>query len=387
MSLKYLFNLFKQTFQNWSADKAPRLAAALAYYAVFSLAPLIVIIIGIVGLYLGKNTAQGQIMGQIQGLIGKTGAQAIQSMVTGAQQRPSSGIFATVIGIVLLLLAAGGLFGELQDSLNTIWNVKIKPAKGFGEVLAMIRQRFFSFAMVLGIGFLLLVSLIITAAISAIGKIVFSALPGTEFLMEILNFVISFLVITVLFALIYKVLPDVQIRWRDVWLGAAFTALLFVIGKFLIGFYLGRSSYTSTYGAAGSLVIVLLWIYYSAQILFFGAEFTQVYAAQSGMEIKPAPNAEWMTAEDRANQGMQPKQKAQAAAPTPIYRTEQAGPSTAQTNDRGALSHLAKQPGIRQVQAQPRPETPASKALAAFGMVSLALVGYLASLFVVSKRH
>ncbi len=386
MNLKYLINLVKKTFQNWSADKAPRLAAALAYYAVFSLAPLIVIIIAIIGLVFGKQAAQGQIMGQIQGLIGTTGAQAIQSMVAGAQKQ-SSGIIATIIGIVLLLLAAGGLFGELQDSLNTIWNVKQKPAKGLGQIIAMVKQRFLSFSMILGIGFLLLVSLIISAAVSAIGKIVFSALPGTQILMEVLNVVISFIVVTVLFALIYKVLPDVEIKWRDVWLGAAFTSILFVIGKFLIGFYLGRSSYTSAYGAAGSLVIVLLWIYYSAQILFFGAEFTRVYAAQSGTEIVPAKNAEWMTAEDRANLGLQAKQKVQAAAPAPVYRTEQAGPSTAQTHDRGALSHMAKQPETRQVQSQSRPETPASKAMSALGMVSLALVGYLASLFVVSKRR
>ena len=274
MKLKDLWSLLKDTAKEWSEDKAPRLAAALSYYTIFSLAPLLVIVIAIAGLAFGQAAAQNRINAQIEGLIGQPGASAIQAMIASASN-PRAGIIATVIGVVTLLLGAAGLFGQLQDSLNTIWEIQPKPEKGLG---GLIKKRFLSFTMVLGIGFLLLVSLVITAALSALDNFTTNLFPGFELVFQIVNFLISFAVITLLFAMIYKILPDAKLGWRDVWLGAAVTALLFSAGKLLIGLYMGHASVTSSFGAAGSLVVVLLWIYYSAQILFFGAEVTAVLA-------------------------------------------------------------------------------------------------------------
>jgi membrane protein len=215
--------------------------------------------------------------------------------------RPDTGILATIIGLVTLLLGAAGLFGQLQDALDTIWEVAPKPGQG---ILAIIRQRFISFTMVLGIGFLLLVSLVISAGVSALGSFISTRVAPPEFLLQIVNFVISLGITTLLFAVIYKVLPDVEIDWRDVWMGAAFTALLFNVGKLLIGLYLGNSTIGSAYGAAGSFVVLLIWIFYSAQILLFGAEFTQVYARRYGSRIQPSKNAVDLSEADRVRQGM-----------------------------------------------------------------------------------
>ncbi len=227
---------------------------------------------------------------------------------------PASGIIATVIGLITLLLGAAGVFGQLQDALDTVWEVAPKPGQG---IMAIIRQRFISFTMVLGIGFLLLVSLVISAAVSAVGSVISTSVPQSEFVLQAVNFAISFAVIMLLFALIYKVLPDAAIGWRDVWMGAAVTALLFTIGKLLIGLYLGSSSVGSAYGAAGSFVVLLIWIYYSAQILLFGAEFTQVYARTYGSRILPSRNAVKLSEADRVQQGIpHRKPKAQIAAPT-----------------------------------------------------------------------
>ena len=278
MKPKEIFELLKETYNEWSEDKAARLAAALAYYTVFSLAPLLIIAIAVAGLVFGQEAARGQLDNQIQSLVGQQSAELIQTMVESAS-KPKSGIIATVIAIVTILFGASGLFGQLQDALNTIWEVEPKPDRG---ILGLIKDRFLSFTMVLGIGFLLLVSLIISALLSALNSYLTDLLPGSIYVLQILNFVISFGVITLLFAMIYKILPDVKIAWSDVWIGAAVTSLLFALGKFLIGLYLGNSSAGSAYGAAGSLVILLLWIYYSAQILLFGAEFTQVYAKKYG---------------------------------------------------------------------------------------------------------
>jgi membrane protein len=217
-------------------------------------------------------------------------------MVEAAGANKGGGIVATVIGIATLVFGASGVFGELQSSLNTIWEVAPKPNQG---IWATIRQRFFSFTMVVGVGFLLLVSLIVSTALGAIGT-----LFGQSVIWNVINFAISFGVTTLLFALVYKVLPDVKIQWSDVWIGAVVTALLFTIGKAALGWYLGRQSTTSTYGAAGSFVALLLWVYYAAQILFLGAEFTQVYAKEYGSQITPAENAVPLTEEARAQQGL-----------------------------------------------------------------------------------
>ena len=312
MSGKDIIGLLKETYQEFNEDKAPRLGAALAYYMLFSLAPLLVVVIAIAGLAFGEEAARGQIVGAISGLVGQQGAEAIQTMIQGASH-PASGILATIIGLVTLLLGASGVFGELQDALNTIWEVTEKPGQG---IVHMIRERFFSFSLVVGTGFLLLVSMVITAGLQAFGKVLAGVMPGGDLFLEILNFIISLAVTTLLFALVYKVLPDAEIAWRDVWIGALVTAILFSIGRIAIGFYLGRSATASTYGAAGSLVVVILWIYYSAQILFFGAEFTQVYANRFGSRVQPAPDAVPTTERQRLEQGMPRQRDVKVAAKT-----------------------------------------------------------------------
>lgn len=303
MSSKVLFRLLKETFQEWQADKASRLAAALAYYTVFSLAPLLIMAIAIAGAIFGEEAAKGEIVGQIQGLVGTEGATVIETAIKNANQPEISGI-ASLISVGVLLFGASGVFAQLQDALNTIWNVKAKPNKG---VINFVRKRILSFSAVLGIGFLLLVSLVISAGLSALNKYMGNLIPGADFLWQILNLAVSFGIVTLLFALMYKFLPDAKIKWGDVWIGAMITALLFTIGKFALGLYLGRGSFGSTYGAAGSLVIILAWVYYSAQILFFGAEFTQVYAREYGSKIIPDKHAMRVTDSERLRQGMDGK--------------------------------------------------------------------------------
>jgi membrane protein len=256
---------------------------------------------------------------QVGGLVGSEGAGLIETMIQSAQQ-PGTGMVATILGVIGLLLGALGAFGQLQDALNTIWEVKPKPG---GGVLAILRDRLLSLGMVLVVGFLLLVSLVVSAGLAAVGNFMAGLLPDSELLLQVLNFVLSFAVITVLFALMFKYLPDAKIAWGDVWIGAAITALLFTIGKVLIGLYLGNASVTSSYGAAGSLAVLLLWMYYSAQIFFLGAEFTQVYANRFGSRVVPAENAERVTAEDRAEQGI-PKE-GQTAARTGQAKAESTG--------------------------------------------------------------
>jgi len=280
MNLRVVLALLKETFSKWYGDNAPRLGAALAYYTVFSLSPLLVIVIAFAGLVFGREAAQGEIVAQLQGLIGEESARAIQAMIESAH-KPSSGMIATVIGILTLLIGATGVFAELHDALNGIWGVE--PKSGLG-LMGVVRDRFLSFAMVLGVGFLLLVSLALSAGLAALGKLMGGMLPTPIFVGGIVNLFVPFMVITLLFAMIYRILPDIEIAWSDVWIGAAFTSLLFTIGKFLIGFYLGRSSVASAYGAASSLAIILIWVYYSAQIFLFGAEFTRVYAKKYGSQ-------------------------------------------------------------------------------------------------------
>lgn len=300
MKVSAFVPLFKETFKQWGEDKVSRLAAALAYFTVFSIAPLLIIAISVAAIFFGEEAARGQIVDQIQGLMGQEGAAAVESMIANANQ-VQGGLIATVIGIVTLLFGASGVFGQLQDALNTIWEVAPKPGQG---VINFIRSRFLSFGMVLIIAFLLLVSLVISATVAAAGTYVAGLSPGLAVLWESINFLVSFGVITLLFAAIYKVLPDVKIAWGDVWIGAAVTALLFTIGRTLIGLYLGNAAVGSAYGAAGSLVVLLVWVFYSAQILLFGAEFTQVYTRRYGSRIRPSAFAVPLTDDDRLQQGI-----------------------------------------------------------------------------------
>jgi membrane protein len=294
---RYL-GLFKETFQEFNEDKVPRLGAALAYYTIFSIGPLLLIAVAMAGLFLGQEAARGQISGELGKFFGSNMAKSLEEMIEAAA-KPKSGRLATIVGVATLMLGASGLFGQLKDALNTIWNVEPKKA---GGVMGFLEQRFLSMAMVLGIGFLLLVTLVIDAMIAAMGPML-QRIIGGEAIVYVLSLLLSFAIATVLFAAIFRILPDLKIAWRDVWLGAVFTSLLFVLGKWGLGLYLGKAAVGSAYGAAGSLVILLVWVYWSAQILFLGAEFTQVYARRLGSlqgdTSKRDARAEAMRVEDR----------------------------------------------------------------------------------------
>jgi membrane protein len=308
--MKKYFGILKQTVSEFSEDKVPRLGAALAYYTIFSLAPLLLIVIAISGIVFGHDAAQGKIFEQLRGALGPTTAAAMQEMVKNAA-KPKTGLVATILGVITLILGASGVFGQLKDALNTIWDVKPKEGRG---IMGMVKDRFFSFAMVFGLGFLLLVSLVIDTAIAAVGKYAGNHLPGGEAVWHIVELAFSFVVITVLMAGIFRLLPDLKIEWRDVWLGAALTSILFVLGKFALGIYFAKSAVGSSFGAAGSLVLVLLWVYYSAQILLFGAEFTQVYARAHG-SLKTEAEAK-RTVKEKEEQTPAP-----AAKPVVVYKT------------------------------------------------------------------
>jgi membrane protein len=270
--------LLRQAGAAWFADNAPRIGAALAFYTLFSLAPVLIVAVSVAGFVFGEKAAQGEIVRQFQGLMGTQGATAIETIIQSTN-RPALGVFATTLGLLAILVGASGAFNELQDALNMIWKVDSRT-RSFWTIIS--RQRLFSLGLVVATGFLLLTSLVVTAALSAAERFVSNVLPISAILLESINFVFSFGVITILFVFILKFIPDASIAWRDVWMGAAVTSLLFTIGKVAIGFYLGHSALTSAYGAAASLVIFLIWIYYSAQILLFGAELTHVYALNYG---------------------------------------------------------------------------------------------------------
>ena len=284
MPPRRFWKLIKLSFQAWQADKASRLAAALAYYTAFSIAPVVLLVIAIAGFFFGQEAARGEVFAQINGLVGAEGARAIESMLENSRDKGSSAI-ATIISISLLFFGASGVFLHLKESLNAIWNVE--EAVERGGIVNTIRSRLLSFSMIPVMGFLLLVSLSLSALLTGTSNLIGGEWQSWFPLIRLLNFVVSFGAITLLFAIIFKILPDAEVQWNDVWIGAAATSLLFSIGKWGIGLYLGSSSIGSTYGAAGSFVILLVWIYYSAQILFFGAEFTQVYANRYGSRINP----------------------------------------------------------------------------------------------------
>lgn len=287
MHLRSVGELLKETFHEWNQDKASRLAAALAYYTIFSIAPLLMIAIAVAGAVFGEEAARGEIVTQIQDLVGEAGATVVQTALANVNQT-KTGIVGTCIGVVTLLLGATGLFGEMQDALNTIWAVAPKPGQG---IWVLIRRRLISFSMVLGIGILLLLSIFLSTALAAFSSFMNSWIPGLATGLSILNFVVSFGLMTLLFAMIYVILPDVKIAWKDVLVGAATTAFLFTIGRTLLSMYLGSAAVSSTFGAASSLAVLLVWIYYSAQVFFLGAEFTQVYARRYGSEFVPTKNA------------------------------------------------------------------------------------------------
>ena len=293
MKQKSAWNFLKTIFTKWLADDPFQLAAALSYYTLLSLAPLLVIAIAVAGFIFGREAAHNQIVGTIQGLIGRQSAEAVQAMIQAASNKPGTGLASTLLGGIFLLFGAGGVVGQLQTALNAIWRVRPRAGTGLRD---FIHKRFISFAMVLGVGFLLLVSLAVSAFITGLTQFMGSLHESVALIAHWLDVVISFALVTLLFAMIYKFLPDVEIHWKDVWIGAALTSILFTTGKFLIGFYLGNSGVTSVYGAAGSLITVLLWVYYSALIFFLGAEFTQVYASQYGSGVVPAADAESLDA-------------------------------------------------------------------------------------------
>jgi membrane protein len=307
MSASDLWAVVKNAAGDFVEDKASRLGAALAFYAVFSIAPLLVISIGIAGLVFGKEAASHQITSQVEDLVGREGADAVATMVESAS-RPGSGGVGTVLGVLMLVVGASFLFGALQDALNTIWEVQPKPGRG---LLGYLRDNLLSMSMVFGVAFLLLVSLVLSAALAAVGSMLGGGKTGAVGL--IIQALVDLAALTPLFAAIYRVLPDARIAWADVWLGAAVTAVLFVAGKFLIGFYLGAAGVASAYGAVGSLAVLLLWLYYASQIFLFGAELTKAYANLHGSRVVPKPHAEPVTAEARAQQGI-PKQEERAGS-------------------------------------------------------------------------
>ena len=267
----------RQVITNWGLHRCSAQSAALAFYTIFSLAPILVVVITLAGVIWGKEAVRGQIFEEFQGLMGPDAALLVQEVLQSAAHRPGSGWIPAVIGVVTLVLGATAIFGQLQDALNTVWSVVPKPG---ATLTTLLRKRLHSFALVIGIGFLLAVSLVLSAALTGFSRYLERRLDLPVDFLQIANFVVSFIVITLLFAMTYRILPDVKIEWRDVWLGSILTALLFVVGKTLIGFYLGRTGVASAYGAAGSLVVILLWVYYSALIFFFGAEFTRVHSRQ-----------------------------------------------------------------------------------------------------------
>jgi membrane protein len=282
LSPKAGWSLLKEAIQAWSNDYAPSMGAALSYYTLFSIAPLFLIVIAVAGWFFGEAAVRGELTGALEGLMGEQGARAIEGLLASVS-KPEEGIIATVIGVLVLILGATTVFGELQNNLDRIW--RAPPRKEIGSVWKLLRSRLLSIGMILGIAFLLMVSLALDAVLQLVGK-----LWGTgawQVFAQLLNTIVAFALTTTVFAMIYKLMPRAKIAWRDVWVGAAVTALLFTIGKFLIGLYIGRSAVASSFGAAASLVVVMVWVYYSAQIFLLGAEFTWVYAHTYGSRREP----------------------------------------------------------------------------------------------------
>jgi membrane protein len=328
MGFKGAWWVVKTAFTSFFKDDAMTLGAALAYYTALSIAPLLVLLVWATSA-LGPKM-QDKLVNELVGLIGKQGGEAIQMIVHNAKQRPDLGHIAGYISLGVLLFSAAGVFGQLQASLNRLWNVKSKPKAGIWD---LVRKRLLSFGMVFTIGFLLLVSMAVSAGISMVLGSVRDSLPGGETLWHIVNFVTPLIVIIPLFALIFEYLPDAIIRWRDVWMGAAVTGVLFAIGKLLIGLYLGHGSVGSAYGAAGSLIVLLVWVFYSSLILFFGAELTQAWMARRGTPIQPSKHAVWADdcnpGEERAERAGSVRKDRRAKANDRLPRGPRAHPAQA----------------------------------------------------------
>ncbi|MDB5929647.1 MAG: ribonuclease [Polaromonas sp.] len=288
MYFSRFYQLAKKSVNAWIDDYAPSMGAAISYYTVFSIAPLLIIVIAVAGFVWGREAVQGELVGQMSGMIGEEGAKGVQSLIESANQ-PTKGIVATLISIVVLVIGATTVFAELQSSLDRIWQVPQGPK--ISGIWATLRSRLLSLGFILGLGFLLMVSLVTSAGVAALGGWAGGLLPGWEILLRLINIVLSVGVATVLFAMIFKVMPQAKVSWHDVWIGAAVTAVLFEIGKSLISLYIGKSSVTSSFAAAGSLVVLLVWVYYSAQIFLLGAEFTWVYANDHGSLAKDKQDA------------------------------------------------------------------------------------------------
>ncbi len=288
MIFKNIWEVIKETFSEWSDDQVPKLAASLSFYTVFSITPLLLIAIGVAGLIFGEAAAQGEIVNKIEDFVGKEGAVLVQEALKNSKES-STGILATVIGLVTLLIGASAVFLELQDSLNRIWDVRQKPGS---SIKTLIRNRLLSFLLVISMGILLFATLLISALITGFMGFLSNYLAMPGFIFILVDLIVSLVLVTSLFAIVFKFLPDVELDWKDVKIGAFVTALLFVLGKYLISLYLSKSSYGSTFGAAGSLALLLVWIYYSAQIVYLGAEFTFVYAKRYGTGIRPSSYAE-----------------------------------------------------------------------------------------------
>jgi membrane protein len=299
-----LWGILKQTVREWNEDHVPRLGAALAYYAIFSIAPLALLSIAVASFFVGEEAAQGQLQEQLRGYIGEYGAQAVQALVGSAKRSSGTGLIAVTIGVVTLLFGASGVFTQLKESLNIIWGVTERK-KG---VKVFVLNRVISYLMVLLIGGLLVAAALASAAISAVLRF----LHTTPNHVHWIDFGISFVLVTILFGIIFKVLPDVKLRWRNVWLGAVFTAVLFSLGKMAIGMYISRGSIANSYGAAGSLLVLMVWVYYSAQIVFFGAEFTQVYSKFRHIPSQPAETAVLCSEAEAAGEVAHPAEKATA---------------------------------------------------------------------------
>lgn len=288
IAIKKLLKLLKQTYISFTDDRGLKLSASLAYYTIFSIAPMLIVLIAVTGLFYGQEAVQGKVFSQLNEFIGNKSAAQVQDILK-QMQLSGKGTFAIITGIITLIIGASGVFIEIQDSINLIWRVKAKPKRGW---VKLIVDRVLSLSMIASLGFLLIVSLIINGAVLALSGILGRFLPDiTLLLIEILNQGITLIVLGALFSIIYKVLPDVEIEWKDVLAGAVFTSLLFMLGKYLIGLYIQSSSIASVYGAAGSFLLIIVWVYYSAAILYFGAEFTQVYALSKGSRIKPSKYA------------------------------------------------------------------------------------------------
>ena len=292
---KRTFSFIKEVFSDFSEDRVLKYSASLSYYTVFSIAPILIIIISVSGIFFGREAVQGQIFSQINGMVGNEAAAQIQDMI-GKTHRSGNNFLASVVSVIILVVGATGIFAEIQDSINSIWGLKSKPKRGF---IKIILNRVISFSLIISLGFILMVSLVLNAFIAAVSERLAQVFPGSGvYFVTIVDQLLSFIVISFLFAVIFKVLPDAKIKWRDVSKGAIVTGLLFILGRYAISLYVAKSEVASVYGAAGSIIILMVWVYYTAVILYFGAEFTKVYSIKYGSKIRPNQYAVWVTVKE-----------------------------------------------------------------------------------------